>query len=114
MRSRCMDPRAENFRWYGGRGIQICHAWQDFAAFRAWADRNGYEDSMELDRIDNDGPYAPENCRWVTKLTNLANRSGYLPEEDEARLHELVESTGRSVSSLIREAVGRFLEEEGR
>lgn len=114
MRSRCLDPNAQNYRWYGGRGITIAEVWEDFANFRVWAEEHGYAEGMELDRIDNDGLYSPENCRWVTKTTNLANRSGYLSEDVRTRLHELSEETGRSVPSLITEAVERFLTEEGR
>lgn len=110
MRERCGNPRADNYRWYGGRGIAVCEQWQsDYESFAAWARAHGYEEGMELDRVDNDGPYSPDNCRWVTKLTNLANRRGFLPDEIDAALRLRAEAEGRSVESLIRDAVVAYL-----
>jgi hypothetical protein len=74
MRWRCESPTADNFRWYGGRGIRVCDAWQDFVAFREWANANGYADDLTIDRFPNgDGNYEPGNCRWVTQAVNSAN-----------------------------------------
>lgn len=76
MRSRCNNPKNKRYNRYGGRGIKICDEWEnDFSAFYNWAINNGYEESLTLDRIDNDLGYFPDNCRWVDKKTQANNRS---------------------------------------
>lgn len=74
MRSRCDRKSSDNYKWYGGRGITYADEWKDFAAFQNWALSNGYNDSLELDRINTDGNYTPENCRFITHQANCRNR----------------------------------------
>lgn len=72
MRYRCKDPKNMD---YFGRGIKVCTAWRnDFYTFQEWALDNGYQDSLVIDRKNNDKGYSPSNCRWVTPLQNSANR----------------------------------------
>ena len=75
MKNRCNNPKFKQYDRYGGRGIKVCDLWsKDFMSFYEWAMNNGYEDTLTIDRIDNDKGYSPNNCRWVTKAENNKNR----------------------------------------
>lgn len=74
MRQRCSNPNRPMWPDYGGRGITVCEEWASFDLFAAWAEANGYTEALELDRRNNDGPYSPDNCRWVTHQVNARNR----------------------------------------
>lgn len=74
MKTRCYNPDALAYKNYGGRGIYICERWKDnFENFfdDMW---RGYKDGLQIDRINNDGPYSPDNCRWVTPKENQRNK----------------------------------------
>lgn len=75
MRNRCNNPNNTAYERYGGRGIKVCDDWNsDFKPFYEWAVSNGYEKGLTIDRIDNDGNYCPENCRWVSYATQNTNK----------------------------------------
>lgn len=73
MRIRCRCKTNPTYRFYGARGITICPEWDDFAVFRDWALSHGYDDTLSIDRIDNDGNYEPGNCRWITREEQSRN-----------------------------------------
>lgn len=73
MRKRCNSESHPNYNDYGGRGIIICKEWEEFKNFYDWAIKNGYKNNLQIDRIDNDGNYKPENCRFVTGKINSRN-----------------------------------------
>lgn len=75
MRERCTCKKLINYPDYGGRGIKVCDEWMNnFETFRDWAYVNGYTDELSIDRIDVNGNYCPENCRWVTRLVQNNNK----------------------------------------
>lgn len=64
-----------DYKHYGGRGIKVCDEWaKDYEAFRKWAMANGYYDNLTIDRIDVNGDYKPDNCRWVTQKKQTRNK----------------------------------------
>lgn len=75
MKTRCQCENNSFYHRYGGRGIKVCDAWQSFEPFMVWALANGYDDSLTLDRIDNDGNYCPENCKWSTQSEQSYNKT---------------------------------------
>ncbi|CYU66459.1 hypothetical protein HO639_01740 [Streptococcus suis] len=75
MLARCYDEKHWAYKWYGKRGIGVSEEFGNVASFRNWAIENGAEFGLQLDRIDNNKDYSPENCRWVTEHKNKRNRS---------------------------------------
>lgn len=71
MRQRCNNPNNTGYKWYGGRGIQICKRWNDFSKFLA--DVGERPKGMTLDRINGNGNYEPNNVRWVTQAEQIHN-----------------------------------------
>ena len=73
---RCTNPNHVAYKSYGERGITVCQEWIDSPqAFVDWALANGFSPELQIDRIDNDKGYSPDNCRWVTARENIRNRS---------------------------------------
>ncbi len=86
IKTRCVYKGAADSKNYGGRGITMCSDWvNDYNAFKKWALENGYDDSLSIDRIDVDGNYCPENCRWATWEQQNNNR----------RYHVWIEANGK-------------------
>ena len=79
MRQRCNNPKNRAYHNYGGRGIKICKEWDNFATFRDWAISTGYDEKaaygqFTLDRVDVDGSYSPDNCKWITMREQGLNK----------------------------------------
>ena len=75
MKDRVFNIKHKQYNDYGGRGITICDEWKnDFMSFYNWAMSNVYSDDLSIDRIDNNGNYCPENCRWTTPTLQMRNQ----------------------------------------
>lgn len=71
MKERCNSFTAENYKYYGEKGIKVCDEWKNnFIIFRSWALANGYQENLTIDRINNNGNYEPDNCQWITNVEN--------------------------------------------
>lgn len=75
MKQRCTNPNNKDYPLWGGRGITVCDEWlHDYAAFRKWAYDNGYKKNLTIDRIDVNGNYTPDNCRWIEMERQSRNK----------------------------------------
>ena len=95
IKKRCCNSKDKNYPHYGGRGIKVCDEWlHDFDAFQKWALDNGYSDTLTIDRIDNNGNYCPENCRWITHDQQQRNRTNNIRIE--------IDGVSKTISELSR------------
>lgn len=106
MKRRCYQEQNKRWEKYGGRGIKVCCEWlHDFQAFFDWSMANGYSDSLTIDRIDMDGDYSPDNCRWADKFQQANNRSNnhYIAFRGETKtMMEWSKVLGMSYTTLRR------------
>lgn len=103
IKKRCYCKTFWAFDRYGGRGITLCDEWHDYTIFRDWCMANGYADSLTIDRIDNNGNYEPNNCRWVDRKTQANNKSNvkYITYKGETKsVSEWAETLGVKYSTL--------------
>ena len=76
MITRCYNSNTLEYKNYGGRGIIVCKEWREsFVAFKTWAENNGYSDKLTIDRIDTNGNYEPNDCRWITLKAQGFNKT---------------------------------------
>lgn len=97
IKKRCLNKHDVEYHNYGGRGISVCAEWMEFEPFKKWAWANGYADNLTIDRIDVNGNYSPENCRWTT----------YKEQANNKRNNRFVEYDGR------RQTIAQWAEEIG-
>lgn len=104
LKARCNCPSSNKFYNYGGRGIKACDEWQDdFMAFYEWAMKKGYSDNLTIDRIDSNGDYCPENCRFATysqQSDNRRNTRTYTLNGETKTLKEWANITGLSLRMI--------------
>ena len=99
MKARCYNPNEKSYNRYGGRGIQVCDEWlaydhdkkenTGFLTFYNWANANGYNDDLSIDRIEVNGNYCPENCRWITAREQGWNKQNNVYITYEQRFDEI-------------------------
>lgn len=94
MNERCYNPNFIEYHNYGGRGIKVCDEWRGrkgFENFLKWSMENGYKENLTIDRIDNDGNYEPNNCRWITQKEQCNNTRHNVNIEYNGETHTLTE-----------------------
>lgn len=90
MLNRCYLKTRYDYERYGGRGIKVCDEWKEhFEPFMKWAMENGYKENLTIDRIDTNGNYCPENCRWVDRKEQAVNRRTTVFVEYNGERHSL-------------------------
>lgn len=95
IKKRCYQSKDISYKNYGGRGIKVCDEWLNkengFINFYNWAMQNGYRDDLSIDRIDNNGNYEPNNCRWTTKTFQNNNKRNNININFNEETHTLKE-----------------------
>lgn len=109
MIQRCNYPKSKSYHRYGGRGIKVCEEWMIYENFRDWAVSNGYDESAPyrectLDRVNNNGDYEPNNCRWVKwseQVTNMSTNHYYTYRDETMTISQWSKKTGIPYHTLL-------------
>ena len=91
MKQRCYNPKSQRYNSYGNKGIKVYTLWKVYYHFKKWAEANGYEEGLSIDRINNHGNYRPDNVRFVTKEFNSSRPKsiGYMTDMDKKRKQDI-------------------------
>lgn len=90
IKERCYCPKNKAFKYYGGKGVEVCTEWKDdFGTFKKWAEDNGYKQGLTIDRLDNNKNYEPSNCRWTTMREQSNNKTNISKYEINGELYSL-------------------------
>lgn len=112
MLSRCFNENNKSYKNYGERGITVCEEWRkDFQSFYDWAIRNRYDKGLQIDRIDVNGNYEPDNCRFVTQIENARNKRNTISIDYEGSIltiGEIAEITGIRATTIY-ERIYKYL-----
>lgn len=97
IKTRCYNSNDKAYKWYGGRGIKMCDEWKNnYQSFKDWAIETGYNPDAKkyectIDRIDDDGDYSPDNCRWVNQIVQSNNRLSNHTIEYNGEVHTITQ-----------------------
>ena len=92
IKTRCKNHNSPSYKIYGKRGVGICKEWdKSFTAFMEWALQNGYNEKLSIDRIDNNGDYCPNNCRWATMEVQANNKRNNVYYTYNGEIHTIAE-----------------------
>lgn len=92
MKERCVNINNHKYKNYGGRGIKVCDEWKNnFMDFYNWAMNNGYKHGLTIDRINNNGNYEPNNCRWITMYEQSINKTNTVFVNYKSKQYALIE-----------------------
>lgn len=76
IKNRCYCESSKAYKYYGAKGVTMCEEWKnDFSTFRIWAEKTGYKCGLSIDRIDVNGDYCPQNCRWADNIMQANNKT---------------------------------------
>lgn len=105
MKQRCTNPLSKDYKDYGGRGVAVCDEWlNDFQAFYNWSYANGFKEGLSIDRINVNGNYEPNNCRWVDtkeQANNKRNNHILTYNEETHTVAEWSKITGIKYNTLL-------------
>lgn len=103
MHQRCENPYHISYKYYGGKSVKVCEEWRDYQKFVDWSLKNGYRDTLSLDRVDSTRGYSPNNCRWVSYdvQNNNSSHCHYLTFNGQTKsMSEWSKETGISYSAI--------------
>lgn len=104
---RVKNPNRHNSKSYLGKGIKLYSDWYDFNIFKEWALKNGYSETLTIDRKNNNGNYEPDNCRWVTPLVQ-ANNTSHIKFPLEERKQIVKEAMSVSKPNTIKAVAAKY------